>query len=291
LDLGAHSWRKGLPFVSGGLNYPAIIVGSTLLAACALFCPHDAAARTLDEIIASKRIVFGINPNLPPLGIYDAKNNIDGFDVAIAKKIAESLGVNLEIVPVGPSDRVPFLMADKVDVVTGGMTRNADRLKVIDFTDPVNTEVLGVLTTEDKAYRDWKQLNDGTVRLVQVRGTTPVKLIKEKLPNAQLLLLDNYPDAVRSIAQGRADALIDVLDFVLSYTKNYSTKWRVVDAPIEVDYDCLGIKKGNAALTQRMNKEIGVLQTTGFVSMSWQKWFGHPMLYDPIAAPPVAAAP
>ena len=83
------------------------------VAAGALLGSLDASARTLDEIIASKKIVFGINPNLPPLGIYDAKNNIDGFDVSIAKKIADSLGVKLEIVPVGSNDRVPFLMTDK----------------------------------------------------------------------------------------------------------------------------------------------------------------------------------
>jgi polar amino acid transport system substrate-binding protein len=260
-----------------------------LLAVGVLLCSLDVAARSLDDILASKKILFGINPNLAPLGIYDAKNNIDGFDVAIAKKIADALGVNLEIVPVNPSDRIPFLMADKVDVVTGGMTRNAERLKVIDFTIPVNTEVLGVLTTEGSSFTDWKQLNQPTVRLVQVRGTTPVKLIKDKLPNAQLLILDNYPDAVRAIAQGRADALIDVLDFVLSYTKNYPTKWRVVATPIDVGYDCLGIKKGNTALTQRLNREIGILHASGFVSASWQKWFGHPMLYDPTTTLPVAA--
>jgi polar amino acid transport system substrate-binding protein len=182
---------------------PSIILSRMLaagLAACALLGSLDASARTLDEILASKTIVFGINPNLPPLGVYDAKNNIDGFDVSIARKIADSLGVKLEIVPVGSADRVPFLMSDKIDAVMGGMTRNADRLKVIDFTDPVNTEVLGVLTTQDKPYKDWTQLNDPSVRLVQVRGTTPVKLIQDKLPKAQLLLLDNYPDAVRSIA-------------------------------------------------------------------------------------------
>jgi len=268
----------------------AIILSRMLLGACALLCSLNVTARTLDVILASNKIVFGINPNLPPLGGYDQKNNIDGFDVAIAKKIADSLGVNLAIVPVNPSDRVPFLMADRIDVVTGGMTRSADRLKVIDFTDPVNTEVLGVLTTAGTPYGEWKQLNDPTVRLVQVRGTTPVKLIKDKLPNAQLLILDNYPDAVRSMAQGRADALIDVLDFVLSYTKNYTTKWRVLATPIDVGYDCLGIKKGNTALTQRLNKEIGILHASGFVSANWQKWFGHPMLYDPTATSPVAAA-
>jgi polar amino acid transport system substrate-binding protein len=170
------------------------------------------------------------------------------------------------------------------------MTRTPDRLNAIDFTNPVNTEVMGILTTADKPYRELSQLNDPSVTLVEVRGTTPVKFIKNKLPKAQVLLLDNYPDAIRAIAQGRADALIDVLDFVLVYTKNYSTKWRVVDAPIEVGYDCLGIRKGNVALTQRMNKEIAVLHTDGFIAASWLKWFGHPMLHDPTAVTPAAAS-
>jgi len=256
------------------------------LSACALFGSLNAHARSLDEILKSKEIVFGINPNLPPMGVYDAKNQIDGFDVYIAQKLADGLGVKLKIVPVGSADRIPFLMSDKVDAAMGGMTRNADRLKVIDFTDPINTEVLGVLTTNKTKYTNWKELNDPSVRLVEVRGTTPVPLIQQYLPKAQLLLLDNYPDAVRAIAQGRADALIDVLDFMLSYTKNYDTKWRVVTAPIEVDYDGVGIKKGNTELTARLNTEIAKMQKDGFVAASWKHWFGSPMLYSPTEPPP-----
>jgi len=180
---------------------------------------------------------------------------------------------------------VPFLMTDKIDAVMGGMTRNAERSRVIDFTVPVNTEVLGVLTTQAKPYTDWRQLNDPAVHLVQVRGTTPIQLIREKLPKAQLLILDNYPDAVRALAQGRADALIDVLDFMLSYTKNYQTQWRLLDTPVEVDYDCIGVQKGNTALTQRLSHEVDTLQTSGFVAASWSRWFGHAMLRDPTAAP------
>jgi polar amino acid transport system substrate-binding protein len=258
------------------------------LAACALLVPFHAGARTLDQIIASKKIAVGIDPNLPPLGTYDEKNNIDGFDVYIANKLAQALGVQLDIVPVSSNARVLFLMTDKIDAVMGGMTRNAERLKVIDFTDPVNTEVLGVLTTQAKPYQNYLQLNEPNVRLVQVRGTTPITLIHEQLPKAQLLLLDNYPDAVRAIAQGRADALIDVLDFMLTYTKNYPTQWRLVATPIEVDYDCIGVRKGNTALTARLNTEIAKLHQSGFVAASWKHWFGGPMLHDPtIATPPV----
>ena len=169
-----------------------------------------ASARTLAEIIASKKLVVGVNPTLPPLGVFNAKNEIDGVDVDIARAMAAKMGLALEIVQVGSPDRIPFVNSGKIDMVMGAMTWTPERAKVIDYTIPVYTEVMGVLTTQKMGWKDWKELDDPKVRLVQVRGTTPVKFISEKLPKAQVLLLDNYPDAVRAIAQDRADGMVDV---------------------------------------------------------------------------------
>ena len=119
-----------------------------------------AGARTLEEITASKKLIVGVNPTLPPLGIFNAKNEIDGFDVDIAREIASKMGSQLEIVQVGSPDRIPFVSSGKIDMVLGAMTWTADRAKVIDFTVPVHTEVLGVLTTKAKTWTDWKQLDD-----------------------------------------------------------------------------------------------------------------------------------
>ena len=124
------------------------------------------------------------------------------------------LGVKLEIVQVGSPDRIPFV-ADRQDRLRDGRDdAQPERAKVIDFTVPVHTEVFGVLTTEGKPYKDWKELDNENVTLVQVRGTTPVKFIEDNLKKAKVTLLDNYPDAVRALAQGRGDAMIDVIDFV-----------------------------------------------------------------------------
>ena len=146
------------------------MLGKLVIASCiasALFGAATANARSLDEIMKSKTLIVGVNPNLPPLGVYDDKNQISGFDATVAKKIADSMGVKLELVAVGSNDRVPFIMSDKIDAVMGGMTRNDDRMKVVDFTDPVNTEVLGILTTDKKPYKKWQDLNDPAVKLVQ----------------------------------------------------------------------------------------------------------------------------
>ena len=238
-------------------------------------------ARTLDEVIKSGVIKVGVNPTLPPLGKFDEKNEIVGFDVDYANEIAKILGVKLEVVQVGSPDRISFVASGKIDFVMGAMTRNPERAKVIDFTMPVHTEILGVLTTEGKPHKDWKELNSEAVTFVQVRGSTPIKFIAENLPKAKVTQLDNYPDVIRALAQGRGDAMIDVLDFMGEHmTKHPDVKWKILkEKPVDVYYCGLGVAKNATGLKDWLNVAIFELARKGKVDELWLKWFGMPMLF------------
>ena len=251
-----------------------------LVAATTVFS-GEPSARPLDDVLSSKKLLVGVNPTLPPLGLFNDKNQIDGFDVDVAKRIAQMLGVELEIVQVGSPDRIPFVASGKIDFVMGAMTRNPERAKVIDFSVPVHTEIFGVLTTEGKPYQHWKDLNDEKVTLVQVRGTTPIQWIEKNAPKAKTLLLDNYPDAVRALAQGRGDAMVDVVDFVGNLMNTHkTTKWKVLEAPVDVYYCSLGVAKNSQTLKDWLNVAIFELHRSGFIDETWQKWFGVKMFYE-----------
>jgi polar amino acid transport system substrate-binding protein len=239
----------------------------------------DATARPLDEIIKSGEIRVGVNPTLPPLGKFNEKNEIIGFDVDVATELAKMLGVKLQVVQVGSPDRIPFVTSGKIDFVMGAMTRNPERAKVIDFTVPVHTEVFGVLTTEGKPFEKVQDLNKPEVTLVQVRGSTPVKYIEDNLKNAKVVLLDNYPDAIRAIAQGRGDAIIDVIDFVGEHMNKHNVKWRVVPTPVDVYYCGLGVAKNSTGLKDWLNVAVFELQRRGKIDELWEKAFGIKMLF------------
>lgn len=249
-----------------------------LLAGAALGTPAE--AKTLDEILSAKKISVGVNPALPPLAMYDEKNQMAGFDVEFARKIGEMLGVEVELVKVGANDRIPFLSSGKIDFVMAAMTRTAERAKVIDFTLPVHTEVLGVLSTSKKTFKDMKELNDPNVRLVSVRGTTGALWIQRNLPNAKVTLLDDQPEQVTLLAQGRADAAITVIDFLgTAMNKQRSVEWKVMEGPIDVYYCPAGIAKGNHSLREWMNVAIFELHRNGWIDQAWKKWFGIDMLH------------
>lgn len=239
---------------------------------------HGAAARPLDQVLSTKTLRAGINPTLPPFGTFNDRNEIDGFDVEIARELARIMQVNLEVVRVGSPDRIPFLQADRIDIVLGAITRTPARALVIDYTIPLHTQTMGVLTVEGKNIDKLVDLDRDSVNLVQVRGTIGIPWIERNAPKAKVTLLDNYPDAIRTIAQGRADAMVDVVESVVIPIRAFrAVRWKILDEAIDSTWVPIGVQKGNATLRDPLNVVLFEMHKSGFVNRTWQKWFDAPM--------------
>jgi polar amino acid transport system substrate-binding protein len=239
--------------------------------------PMDAQARSLDEIIKSGTVRIGVNPNLPPMSAIGSKNEYEGFDVDIANRIAQAIGVKVELVPTETAQRVPFLIADRIDISLGALTRNTERAKVIDYTVPLHTEATSVLTTDKLNIKSWRELNDPKYTIVNQRGNNSVDFLKKELPNVKVLLVDTVPDVIRALAQGRADALVENIDFFMGSTKSYpQVKWKVLPDVIDVAFNGIGVQKGNESLRLFLNVLLYNMHSTNFVNDSWEKWFGAP---------------
>ncbi len=241
----------------------------------------EAHAKALGEVLQAKKLRAGINPTLPPFGVFNAQNQIDGFDADIAREIARLMKVELEIVQVGSPDRIPFLQADRIDIVLGAITRTIERALVIDYTVPLHTQSVVVLTKESGTAAPVAKpadLNNAQIRLVQVRGTVGIPWIQANAPLAQVTLLDNYPDTFRALQQGRADAMVDVLESVVVPMKNFpGVPWKVLDEVLASTWVGIGVQKGNATLKDILNVVLFEMHRSGFVAAAWQKWFGVPM--------------
>jgi polar amino acid transport system substrate-binding protein len=244
------------------------------LSACLATWAGPAAARNLDEILSAGELRVGVNPNYPPNALYDEKNELVGFEVDVGRKLADMLGVKVSFVTVDPASRVPFVTANKIDIVMGGMTRTSDRAKLIDFSVPLNTEGSAVLTTEGVPYQTIADMNKDSVTFAEVRGTTPVTFLQDKLPQAKLLFLENWPDALRAVTSGRAVAVVADPAFYANLLPQFpDTKWKILPgAAGPVSYDCLGISKGNESLRSWLNVALFQIETAGFVSDAWRKW-------------------
>jgi polar amino acid transport system substrate-binding protein len=245
-----------------------------------------AGARPLDQVLQSRSLRAGINPTLPPFGTFNDRNQIDGFDADIAREIARQMNIELQIVQVGSPDRIPFLQADRIDIVLGAMTRTPARALVIDYTLPLHTQTMGVITVEGRGVNRLADLNNENVNLIQVRGTIGIPWIERNAPRARVTLLDNYPDAIRAIAQNRGTGMVDVIESLVLPIRNFqNVQWKFLDESIDATYVGIGVQKGNYSLRDAINVILWEMHKTGFVNRTWEKWLGGPMR-TPVPATP-----
>lgn len=249
-----------------------------LLSLLALLITGPLYARSLDDIVSDGTIRIGVNPNFPPMSSFGMTNQLEGFDIDIGRRIADAMGVDAEFVTTEAAQRVPFLVSGRIDIALGAMTRTPDRAKLIAFTVPLHSETMGVITTDKVAANTWKDLDREDLTLVNMRGNLSVQLLKDKLPKPKVLLVDGNADTIRAIAQGRADALVENVDFFLSFTKNFrAVKWRVLDDPIFVSYCGIGVGKAHKDLREFLNILLFDLHRNGDIDALWQQWYGAPM--------------
>jgi len=256
------------------------VLGVATLAATAV------EAKSLDDILSDGTIRIGINPNFPNMSVRNQAGEWEGFDIDVGNAIAEALGVDVEWVPTETPQRVPFLVSDRIDISLGALTRNAERAKLIDYTVPLHTEVLAVLATDQIEGDKWQDFNKEDVTLANMRGNWTVGWIQENMPNVKLELVDTLADTVRLVGQGRADAIVENIDFFMAFTKNYpDVNWRVVKEPIFVAYCAIGVQQGNDNLTEVLNIILYDLHSSGMVNETWEKFYGAPMLREVTPSP------
>jgi polar amino acid transport system substrate-binding protein len=99
------------------------------------------------------------------------------------------------------------------------------------------------------------------------------------MPNVEMELVDTNADTVRVVAQGRADAIVENIDFFMGFTEQYpDVKWRVLPDPIDVAWCAIGVQQGNNNLTEVLNIILFNLHNSDMVNETWQAHYGAPML-------------
>ena len=118
----------------GMITFLLVLTG--LLLPSSKVSAEDGAA--LERVQEEGVLVVGTSADFPPFEFYaevDGERQVVGMDMMIAQKIADDLGVELEIQDIGFDSLLPALEARNVDIVIAGMTPTEERRKSVDFSE------------------------------------------------------------------------------------------------------------------------------------------------------------
>lgn len=165
----------------------------------------------LEQIKKNKKLVVATSPDYPPFEFMvseGGKSKIVGADIDLAQKIADKLGVELELKAMDFDALLPALQAGKVDMVITGMTPNEKRKKAVDFSDIyfkgenaviVNAKDAGKFTSEDQLKK---------AKLGVQKGSTQETYVKDNLKVTNYKALVAVPDLIADMKNGNIDAVV-----------------------------------------------------------------------------------
>ncbi|ANJ70999.1 transporter substrate-binding domain-containing protein [Ralstonia insidiosa] len=245
-------------------------------AVVALLPGRPAHADVLANIQKAGVIRVAIPNDFPPFGSLGPDLKLQGYDIDMANLVAKELGVKAELVPVTSTNRIPFLTTGKVDIVISSLGKNAERAKVIDFTQAYAPFPKSVYGPKDASIKKPADLAGKTIGVT--RGSTEDLALSAVAPaSATIKRYEDNNATAQSYLIGQVQ-LVTVGNIVANAV-NERTKLRQLDLkfPVE-DTPCyVGVAKGEPALLDKVNAAITKLKTDGRLNDLSQRWIKMPL--------------
>ena len=246
-------------------------------AATILTAPLGAAwAGALDTIAEAGVLKVAVPQDFPPFGTVGTDMQPKGYDIDMAALIAENLGVELELVPVASSNRIPYLTTGKVDLVISSLGKNPDREKVIDFSDAYAPFYNGVFGPADIAVEKADDLSGMSVGVT--RGAIEdLELSKIAPSDVDIKRYEDNNGTISAFLSGQVDLIAtgNVTAAAIierDPPRKPEPKFLIKNSPCYV-----GLNKDEAAFKEKINEIIAASIADGSLNEIAVKWLGIPL--------------
>lgn len=228
----------------------------------------------LDEIKERGYMTFATDGAYPPMEFPNPENpsELIGFDIDLGKAIAEKLGVEHRAVVVDWDGILAGLESGRYDVVMSSMNITEERQKSADFVQYFEMgQMIVVAKGNPKGIYSLDDLK-GKVIAVQI-GTTNEEIARG-IEGATVKTFQTFPDALKEVHVGRADATILDEPVARYYANIEGDKYEFVGEPFERAPVGIAVAKGHEDLVQAIQKALDELKQDGTYDQIYTKWFG-----------------
>ena len=209
--------------------------------------------------------------------IADSKDFAYGYDVMMAKTLAEKIGYDVQIVKLDWDSLIPALQSGTVDCVIAGQSITSERLEMVDFTTPYYYASIVGLTTKGSDYENAKGVADlaGATCTSQL-GTVWYDVCLPQIDGADILAAqESAPAMLVALESGRVNLVVTDQPTALAATVAYpdmvmldfadgDDSFKVSEEEINIG---ISVKKGNSELLDKLNGALATLTTDDFTKM------------------------
>jgi polar amino acid transport system substrate-binding protein len=224
-----------------------------------------ALADTLSDIKDEGVVRFGVKADVKPWGYMDTSGNHVGFEIDMARAIAERLGVEADFTTVTSANRIQYLEQDKIDIVLATMSDTAKRREVVRMIEPhYFGDATNFLAPEGSKFKTWDDLNGASV--CAVSGAIYNKWVAQEY-NAEVKAFKGPPEAIAALKQNQCEGFIysDQILRIMRDTEEDLKSYVVAFEPVNTDYWAIAVGKESEddSLAKALSDIIAELHESG----------------------------
>lgn len=246
-----------------------------LLLALAVLTPLNAWPRTLQEILNHNTLRVGVAV-FTPWAARAPGGELVGFEIDVANKLAEDMGVDA-VFQVYSWDRlIPALEAGEIDIIAAGMSITPERALHVNFSRPY-ADSGTTLATHLESTADvtsLEDLDDRAYRLAAISGSVGEELAKRIFPRAELVLFDDPDAASDALLEGGVNAYLEdepVPTFLaLEYPHDIDVP---VSKPLLLTRSAFAVNKGDPDFLAFLNAWITAREADTWLPTIHGYWF------------------
>ena len=231
---------------------------------------------TLEQIMKRGVLRVGMD-TFVPWAMKDKTGKFVGFEIDVARQLAEDMGVKVEFVPTNWAGIIPALLTGKFDVLIGGMGIRTKRALKVNFTIPYDYSGMSMVASKKKAagFSSLEDFNKPEVELAIKMGTTAVMAAKKYIPKAKLRLFEDEAQAYQELRNGNVHAVVGSAPRPAYEAATYpDTLFMPMRDNFTKEPIGFALRKGDFDTLVFFNGWIQTKRDTGWLQEKHHYWFG-----------------
>lgn len=231
------------------------------------------------EYIESKgEFVIGLDDAFPPMGFKDENGEIVGFDIDLAKAVAEKMGVKVKFQPVAWDGVIMELNNKNIDVIWNGFTITEKRKKSVAFTKPYLENRQIIIVKKGSPIKSKADLAGKRVGL-QAGSSSFNALEKDeetyKKVEDRLVEFSTNDEVLLDLKNGGIDAA--VMDEIVAryYMAKKPDEFEILRENFGSEEYGIGVRKGDTRFLEKLQTALDETIKDGTAEEISKKWFGE----------------
>ncbi len=234
-----------------------------------------AQASVIEQIIKRGVLRVGMD-TFEPWAMKDKNGEFIGFEIDVATRLAEDMGVAVEFVPTAWSGIIPALLTGKFDVIIGGMGILPQRALKVNFTVPYDYSGMALVAHRERAagFSTLADFNRADVEIAVKLGTSAVIAARKLLPQATLRMFETEPQAYQELRNGNVHGVIANAPKPAFEALEYSdTLFQPVPGTFTREPIGFALRKGDPDALAFFNSWITGVREEGWLQERHDYWF------------------